>query len=80
MKRVLAGLALGVLSLDGAAAADIPLKAPRLEQGHDWTGLKLAVQQISRTGRTSPDYSPSPSDSRDLATELIGENTSGNRT
>jgi high affinity Mn2+ porin len=39
MKRVLAGLALGVLSLDGAAAADIPLKAPRIEQVHDWTGL-----------------------------------------
>jgi high affinity Mn2+ porin len=39
MKRVLAGLALGVLSLDGAAAADIPLKAPRLQQLYDWTGL-----------------------------------------
>ena len=39
MKRVLAGLALGVLSLDGAAAADIPLKAPRLQPVHDWTGL-----------------------------------------
>jgi high affinity Mn2+ porin len=39
MKRVLAGLALGVLSLDGAAAADIPLKAPRIQQIHDWTGL-----------------------------------------
>ena len=39
MKRVLAGLALGVLSLDGAAAADIPLKAPRIQQVHDWTGL-----------------------------------------
>ena len=23
-------------------------------EGHDWTGLKLAVQQIPRTGRTSP--------------------------
>ena len=39
MKRVLAGLALGVLSLDGAAAADIPLKAPRIQQIVDWTGL-----------------------------------------
>jgi high affinity Mn2+ porin len=39
MKRVLAGLALGVLSLDGAAAAEIPLKAPRLSQVYDWTGL-----------------------------------------
>jgi high affinity Mn2+ porin len=39
MKRVLAGLALGVLSLDGAAAADIPLKAPRIQQIYDWTGL-----------------------------------------
>jgi high affinity Mn2+ porin len=39
MKRVLAGLALGVLWLDGAAAADIPLKAPRIQQIHDWTGL-----------------------------------------
>jgi high affinity Mn2+ porin len=40
MKRVLAGLALGVLSLDGPAfAADIPLKAPRREAVHDWTGL-----------------------------------------
>jgi high affinity Mn2+ porin len=39
MKRVLAGLALGVLSLDGAAAADIPLKAPRIQQVYDWTGL-----------------------------------------
>jgi high affinity Mn2+ porin len=39
MKRVLAGLALGVLSLDGPAfAADIPLKAPRLPV-HDWSGL-----------------------------------------
>src|SRR4051794_32453510 len=39
MKRVLAGLALGVLSLDGAAATDIPLKAPRIPQIYDWTGL-----------------------------------------
>jgi high affinity Mn2+ porin len=40
MKRVLAGLALGVLSLDGPAlAADIPLKAPRLQAATDWTGL-----------------------------------------
>jgi high affinity Mn2+ porin len=39
MKRVLAGLALGVLSMDGAAAADIPLKAPRISQIYDWTGL-----------------------------------------
>jgi high affinity Mn2+ porin len=40
MKRVLAGLALGVLSLDGPAfAADIPLKAPRLQPVTDWTGL-----------------------------------------
>jgi high affinity Mn2+ porin len=39
MKRVLAGLALGVLWLDGAAAADIPLKAPRIQQIYDWTGL-----------------------------------------
>jgi high affinity Mn2+ porin len=38
MKRVLAGLALGVLSLDGAAAADIPLKAPRIPV-YDWSGL-----------------------------------------
>src|SRR3954471_3445815 len=39
MKRVLAGLALGVLSLDGASAADIPLKTPRVQQIVDWTGL-----------------------------------------
>ncbi len=39
MKRVLAGLALGVLWLDGAVAADIPLKAPRIQQVYDWTGL-----------------------------------------
>jgi high affinity Mn2+ porin len=40
MKRVLAGLALGMLSsLDGAAAADIPLKAARIQQVYDWTGL-----------------------------------------
>jgi high affinity Mn2+ porin len=39
MKRVLAALALGVLSIDGAAAADIPLKAPRIQQIQDWTGL-----------------------------------------
>ncbi|HEV7408024.1 MAG TPA: carbohydrate porin, partial [Bradyrhizobium sp.] len=39
MKRVLAGLALGVLWLDGAVAADIPLKAPRIQQIYDWTGL-----------------------------------------
>jgi high affinity Mn2+ porin len=39
MKRVLAGLALGVLSLDGAVAADIPLKSPRIQQVYDWTGL-----------------------------------------
>jgi high affinity Mn2+ porin len=39
VKRVLAGLALGVLSLDGAVAADIPLKAPRIQQVYDWTGL-----------------------------------------
>jgi high affinity Mn2+ porin len=40
MKRVLAGLALGMLSLDGPAlAADIPVKAPRLQPLYDWTGL-----------------------------------------
>lgn len=39
IKRVVAGLALGVLSLDGAAAADIALKAPRVQQAYDWTGL-----------------------------------------
>jgi high affinity Mn2+ porin len=40
MNRVLAGLALGMLSLDGPAlAADIPLKAPRLQPVYDWTGL-----------------------------------------
>src|SRR4051794_13028014 len=39
VKRVVAGLVLGVLSLDGAAAADIPLKAPRIHQADDWTGL-----------------------------------------
>src|SRR3954452_5370285 len=39
VKRVLTGLALGVLSLNGAAAADIPLKAPRLQPLYDWTGL-----------------------------------------
>ncbi|WP_375413334.1 carbohydrate porin [uncultured Bradyrhizobium sp.] len=43
MKRVLAGLALGVLSLDGAAAADIPLKAPRFEPATDWNGLYLGA-------------------------------------
>jgi high affinity Mn2+ porin len=39
MKRVLLGAALGLLSLDGALAADIPLKAPRIQQVYDWTGL-----------------------------------------
>jgi high affinity Mn2+ porin len=40
MKRVLAGLALGVLALDGAAlAADMALKAPLLQPVYDWTGL-----------------------------------------
>jgi high affinity Mn2+ porin len=40
MKRVLAGLALGMLSLDGPAyAADIPVKAPRIQPVYDWTGL-----------------------------------------
>jgi high affinity Mn2+ porin len=38
--RVLAGLALGALALNGAAlAADIALKAPRPQQDFDWTGL-----------------------------------------
>jgi high affinity Mn2+ porin len=39
MKLVLAELALGMLSLHGAVAADIPLKAPRIQQVYDWTGL-----------------------------------------
>jgi high affinity Mn2+ porin len=40
MKRVLAGLALGMLSLDGPVyAADIPLKAPRFQPVYDWSGL-----------------------------------------
>ncbi len=39
-RRVLAGLALGALSLNGTAlAADIPLKAPRPQPVLDWTGL-----------------------------------------
>jgi high affinity Mn2+ porin len=39
MKHVLAGLALGVLSLDGPAhAADMPLKAPHIPV-YDWSGL-----------------------------------------
>jgi high affinity Mn2+ porin len=38
--RVLAGLALGALALNGAAlAADIALKAPRPQPDFDWTGL-----------------------------------------
>ncbi len=39
IKRVTAGLALGFLGLNGASAADIPLKAPPPQQVHDWTGL-----------------------------------------
>src|SRR4051812_17701925 len=39
-RRILAGLALGALSLNGAAlAADIPLKAPRAQSVLDWSGL-----------------------------------------
>src|SRR4051812_49858259 len=39
-RRILAGLALGALSVSGAAlAADIPLKAPRPQPVLDWTGL-----------------------------------------
>jgi high affinity Mn2+ porin len=39
-KRILAGLALGLLSLNGLAfAADLPVKAPRLQPLFDWTGL-----------------------------------------
>ncbi len=53
MKRVLAGLALGVLSLDGAAAADIPLKAPRIQQIYDWTGLYFGAHAGFGRGRSS---------------------------
>jgi high affinity Mn2+ porin len=53
MKRVLAGLALGVLSLDGAAAADIPLKAPRIQQIYDWTGLYFGAHAGFGRGHSS---------------------------
>jgi high affinity Mn2+ porin len=53
MKRVLAGLALGVLSLDGPAfAADIPLKAPRLQSVQDWTGLYFGAHAGFGRGRS----------------------------
>ena len=53
MKRVLAGLALGMLSLDGAAAADIPLKAPRLQPVYDWTGLYFGAHAGFGRGHSS---------------------------
>jgi high affinity Mn2+ porin len=53
MKRVLAGLALGVLSLDGATAADIPLKAPRIQPVYDWTGLYFGAHAGFGRGHSS---------------------------
>ena len=42
MKRALAGVALGVLSLDGpAVAADMRLKAPAFDAVYSWTGFYL---------------------------------------
>jgi high affinity Mn2+ porin len=53
MKRVLAGLALGVLSLDGPAfAADIPLKAQHLQLVHGWTGLYFGAHAGFGRGRS----------------------------
>ena len=54
MKRVLAGLALGVLWLDAPAlAADIPLKAPRIQPLYDWTGLYFGAHAGFGRGHSS---------------------------
>jgi high affinity Mn2+ porin len=46
-------MALGVLSLHGAAlAADIPLKAPRLQPVYDWTGLYFGAHAGFGRGRS----------------------------
>jgi high affinity Mn2+ porin len=54
MKRIIAGLALGMLSLDGPAlAADIPLKASRLQPVVDWTGLYFGAHAGFGRGHSS---------------------------
>src|ERR1700738_3119314 len=53
-KRVLAGAALSLLAFDRAAvAADLPVKAPRLQAVVDWTGLYIGAHAGYSRGGSS---------------------------
>lgn len=60
MKRLFAGMALGVLSYDAALAADVPLKAPRIETYFDWSGLYVGGHVGYGTGNYGPGTNPLP--------------------
>ena len=60
MKRLFASVALGALTLDAAMAADMPVKAPRVETYFDWSGLYLGGHTGYGTGNYGPGTNPLP--------------------
>jgi high affinity Mn2+ porin len=62
VKRALAGAAFGMLACDGmAVAADLPLKAARLQPGYDWSGFYLGAHFGYGDGSFGPNTNPLPS-------------------
>ncbi len=60
MKRLFAGMALGMLSYDAALAADVPLKAPRVETYFDWSGVYVGGHVGYGTGSFGAGTNPLP--------------------
>ncbi|SHI08757.1 carbohydrate porin [Bradyrhizobium erythrophlei] len=60
-ERVVAGVGLSLLALDGAAAAaDLPLKAPAFKAVYDWTGFYLGGHFGYGGGSFGPGTNPLP--------------------
>src|SRR3984957_784117 len=60
-ERVVAGVGLSLLALDGAAAAaDLPLKAPAFKAVYDWTGFYLGCHFGYGGGSFGPGTNPLP--------------------
>src|SRR5258708_34113949 len=54
LQSVFAGVGLSLLALDGpAVAADMPVKAPHIKAGFDWTGLYISRHAGYRPGSSS---------------------------
>ncbi len=60
MKVLFASIALGALSFDAAMAADMPVKAPRVEAYFDWSGLYVGGHVGYGAGSFGADTNPLP--------------------